>query len=231
MPPLPPLPPDPSPPVTGPPAEVPNVSGLPLLEAWSVLTEAGFTMGPDGFLRDAAGKRFELTINTTAGNPVREQIQVIMKEQFKAVGIELKIDNRPAGVLFGPFLRQRQYPHMVMYAWVMSPLTLPTLWHSNQIPTAANNWEGSNYPGWRNAENDKLVDQILEEIDTAKRVAKMFVREVFAGRYKPAPSITALAGKLRISIVRMSTATEPTEVAPRVMRVSLRTDFATRKAL
>lgn len=139
--------------------------------ARALLTEAGFTAGPDGVLRDSKGQRFELIIMTTAGNAVREQVEQIIKEQMRVVGIDLRIDNRPAGVLFGQTTRRRQFPHMVMYAWVFNPLTLPTLWHSNQIPTPANNFEGSNYPGWRNAENDKLVDQILEEIDTAKRIA------------------------------------------------------------
>lgn len=143
----------------------------------ALLAEAGFTMGPDGILRDRAGKRFEMTIMTTAGNAVREQVQQILREQFRAVGVDLKIDNRPAGVLFGQITRRREYPHLVMYAWLMSPSTLPSpLWHSNQIPTAANNWEGNNIPGWRNAENDKLSDEIGQEIDTAKRIA-MFKKQ------------------------------------------------------
>jgi GTP cyclohydrolase IA len=35
--------------------------------------------------------------------------------------------------------------------------------------------------------------------DTAKRVAKMFVREVFAGRYKPAPTITEFPNVTRLN--------------------------------
>jgi GTP cyclohydrolase I len=35
--------------------------------------------------------------------------------------------------------------------------------------------------------------------ETAKRVAKMFVREVFAGRYKPAPSVTEFPNVTRLN--------------------------------
>lgn len=143
----------------------------------ALLAEAGFTAGTDGILRDSAGKRFEITIMTTAGNALREQVQQVMREQLRQVGIDLKIDNRPASVLFGQVTARRQFPHLVLYAWVMSPATLPhALWHSAQIPRQENNWEGSNNPGWRNAENDRLIDQIVEEIDTAKRI-QLFRRQ------------------------------------------------------
>lgn len=139
--------------------------------ARALLQEAGFTPGPDGFLRDRAGRRFEITIMTTAGNALREQVQQVMKEQLKTVGIDLRIDNRPASVLFGQVTNRRQFPHLVMYAWLQTPLSLGnTLWKSEQIPTPANNWEGQNYPGWRNTENDQLLQQIENEIDVTKRI-------------------------------------------------------------
>lgn len=43
------------------------------------------------------------------------------------------------------------------------------LFHSSQIPTEANNREGSNHMGWRNAENDRILDQISQELDETKR--------------------------------------------------------------
>jgi peptide/nickel transport system substrate-binding protein len=139
--------------------------------ARQLLAEAGFTPGPDGILRDSRGQRVEMTIMTTAGNAVREQIQQIIKDQLRTVGIDLRIDNRPASVLFGQVTQRRQFPHMVMYAWLMTPLSLGnTFWHSTQVPAAGNNWEGQNYPGWKHAENDKLLEQIATEIDTAKRI-------------------------------------------------------------
>ncbi|MDR7448097.1 MAG: peptide ABC transporter substrate-binding protein [Armatimonadota bacterium] len=148
-----------------------------LERARALLREAGFTPGPDGILRDAQGRRFELTIMTTAGNALREQVQQVMREQLRQVGVDLRIDNRPASVLFGQVTARRQFPHLVMYAWVMSPTTLPAaLWHSTQIPRPENNWEGQNIPGWRNAENDRLIDQIMEEIDTQRRI-RLFRRQ------------------------------------------------------
>ncbi|MDR7419120.1 MAG: peptide ABC transporter substrate-binding protein [Armatimonadota bacterium] len=140
--------------------------------ARQLLAEAGFTPGPDGILRDPRGQRVEMTIMTTAGNAVREQVQQIMKDQLRTVGIDLRIDNRPASVLFGQVTQRRQFPHMVMYAWLMTPLTLGnTFWHSSQVPTAANNWEGQNYPGFRHPESDRLLEQIATEIDATKRIA------------------------------------------------------------
>ena len=43
--------------------------------------------------------------------------------------------------------------------------------HSSQIPSAANNWEGNNRVGWRNAENDRLWEQLISETDEQKRIA------------------------------------------------------------
>ncbi len=140
--------------------------------ARALLTEAGFAMGPDGVLRDSAGKRVEMTIMTTAGNSIREQIQQIMKEQLKQVGIELRIDNRPASVFLGPVVSRRQFPYLAMYGSLFTPETIPfNRFHSSQIPTAANNWEGDNRVGWRNAENDRLWEQLISEIDEQKRIA------------------------------------------------------------
>ncbi|MDR7535680.1 MAG: peptide ABC transporter substrate-binding protein [Armatimonadota bacterium] len=139
--------------------------------ARALLTEAGFTMGPDGVLRDRAGKRVEMTFMTTAGNAPREQTQQIIKEQLKQVGIEIRIENVPASVFFGRIVVRRQWPHLAEWATLFTPETLPyPNFHSSQIPSEANNWEGSNRGGWRNAENDRLSEQINETLDEAKRI-------------------------------------------------------------
>ena len=157
----------------------PNVKKYPYdpARARQLLAEAGFVPGADGVLRDRNGKRVEMTFMTTAGNATREQTQQIVKEQLKAVGIEIRIDNRPASVFLGPVILRRQWPHFAEYGTLYTPEVMPfTDFHSSQIPSAANNWEGSNRRGWRNAENDRLSEQIGQELDTAKRI-EMFRRQ------------------------------------------------------
>jgi len=145
--------------------------------ARQLLAEAGFVPGADGILRDRNGKRVEMTFMTTAGNATREQTQQIVKEQLKAVGLEIRIDNRPASVFLGPVILRRQWPHFAEYGTLYTPEVMPfTDFHSSQIPSAANNWEGSNRRGWRNAENDRLSEQIGQELDAAKRV-ELFRRQ------------------------------------------------------
>jgi peptide/nickel transport system substrate-binding protein len=161
--------------------------------ARALLQEAGFTMGPDGVLRDQAGRRSEMTIMSTAGNSLREQVEQVMKEQLKQVGIDLRIDNRPASVFLGPIINRRQYPHMALYGSLFSPETLPfNRFHSSQIPTAQNNWEGDNRVGWRNAENDRIWEQAISELDEQKRNALLRrQQEIFAEDAKPAAVLPA----------------------------------------
>ncbi len=138
--------------------------------ARQLLAEAGFTPGPDGILRDSRGRRFEMTIMTTAGAAVREQVEQIVKDHLRQIGIDLRIDNRPASVLFGQVTRERTFPHLVMYAWSSGPTThYQTIWKSTEIPTRENNFVGQNTPGYRNPEVDRLLDASLEEFDEAKR--------------------------------------------------------------
>lgn len=168
----------------GHPAANPNVKKYEYdpAKARTLLAEAGFRPGPDGILRDGAGRRVEMSLSTTAGNSIREQIEQIVQEQLRQVGIDVRIDNRPASVFFGTWVTRRQFPHMAMYASLFTPESLPSnRFHSNGIPSAANAWSGDNRVGWRNAENDQIWDQIIAEIDDQKRTALLKKQqEIFA---------------------------------------------------
>ncbi len=68
--------------------------------ARALLEEAGWVDSGDG-IREKDGQRLTLEISTPTGQQVRELTEQVLQEQFKAVGIELVINNVPAATLFG----------------------------------------------------------------------------------------------------------------------------------
>jgi len=138
--------------------------------ARALLQEAGFSPGPDGIMRNAQGQRLSFELNTTAGNRVREQVEQIIQQNLREVGIEIKIQNYPARVYFGEITNRRKFPGLAMYAWVMSPTSdCDQLYTADGIPSEANGWAGQNYPGYKNADMDRLCKAASREVDEAKR--------------------------------------------------------------
>ncbi|MBL8701057.1 MAG: peptide ABC transporter substrate-binding protein [Alphaproteobacteria bacterium] len=140
--------------------------------AQALFEEAGFKPGADGVRVNAAGQRLSFEIGTTAGNRTRESVQQVLQSQWKRVGVEIRIKNDPARVFFGEITRKRAFPAMAMYAWISSPENSPrNQLHAKHVPTEANSWAGQNYPGFADAEMDRLVEALEIELDFGKRKA------------------------------------------------------------
>lgn len=138
----------------------------------------GWTPGSDGILQKG-GKKLTLNFSTTAGNTIRERVQQILQAQWKAVGVQVNIQNYPASVIFGPdFLSKGESGKwdLAMYAWTGNPIFEEgNLFKGESIPTAANGYAGQNNPGWNNAEFNKLQKQAQVEFNLADRI-KLFDR-------------------------------------------------------
>lgn len=140
--------------------------------AAALLDEAGWSVMRGGIRHNAAGEKLSIELMTTAGNRSRETVQQVLQSQWRKLGIEVRIRNEPARVFFGQTMRQRQYTGLGMYAWISAPEALPRLTlHSSEIPRAETNFSGQNYPGFSNADADKLIDEIEVELDRARRKA------------------------------------------------------------
>ena len=139
-------------------------------KAKEYFAKEGFTPGPDGVMTNDAGDKLVFNYRTTAGNRPRELTQQVLADQWSQVGVKVEIDNRPPGVLFDPqHFYRREWPGMIMFAWVSYPTTLPSMWHSDQIPTEENGWSGQNVAGWSNPRADELVSEIEETLSEEKR--------------------------------------------------------------
>ncbi len=141
------------------------------VRAAALLDEAGWSRGPDGIRRNAAGERLSIELMTTAGNRSREQVQQVLQGMWRQSGIETRIRNEPPRVFFGETLSRRRFQGLALYAWISRPESVPrSTLRSDEIPTAERNWSGQNYGGFRNAEMDALIDAIEGELDRARRL-------------------------------------------------------------
>ena len=149
----------------------PNVKKYPydVAKAEALLDEAGWKKGSDGY-RYKDGKLLEFTIMTTAGNPTRESVQVLVQSDWKKLGVKLGIQNQPANVFFGDTTNKRKFPHFAIYAWIQSPISDGEgLWTIKNIPSKENNWQGQNFPGWRNAEVDVIDSKVPVTLEESER--------------------------------------------------------------
>lgn len=141
-------------------------------KARTLLAEAGWTdANKDGVLeRNLAGRStpFEFTFLLNAGNESREQIMLLLVDEFRKVGIKASIKKLDWSV-FLENLRQRQYDAYVG-AWVNDPIPSDPfqIWHSSQIQN-----KGSNYVGFNNKRADELMELNRLEFDAEKRKAYM----------------------------------------------------------
>src|SRR5205807_412747 len=71
-------------------------------QAKTILDSLGWTPGSDG-IRQKAGQRLSFDNTTTSGNQLRENVQLLVKQNFEDVGVEMNIKNQPTDQLFGSY--------------------------------------------------------------------------------------------------------------------------------
>ncbi|MBI3536858.1 MAG: peptide ABC transporter substrate-binding protein [Chloroflexi bacterium] len=133
-------------------------------KAKQLLDDAGWKPGADG-IRVKDGNRLKLKYQTTTGNKLREDSQVLIVENMKAIGVEFFIENQPSALLLGTWdnasPRKRGSYDIVMYTTTpdIDPHNfMVTYFGSTSIPSP-DNQGGINYSRWNDSETDKLIAQ------------------------------------------------------------------------
>jgi len=141
-----------------------------LTEAKRLLSEGGYTdRDGDGVLEDRAGNPIQFSLNTNAGNQVREKICSILKEDWTKLG--MKVNYRPLD--FTTLVEKIDNTFdwdaiLIGFTGTIEPNNSANLLRSNgnlhlwnpSQPKPATAWE---------AEIDSLLDQGSREIDEPKR--------------------------------------------------------------
>jgi peptide/nickel transport system substrate-binding protein len=144
-------------------------------KAKQLLDQGGWTVGADG-IRTKGGTPARLKITTTTGDKVREQVELILVDEWKQIGVKLEINNVPSSVLFGSWSQNapRKKGNFDINMYASSPdidphETVSGRFHSKNIPRPENSGAGFNYYRFSKPEVDRLIDQAGASVDQEAR--------------------------------------------------------------
>lgn len=141
-------------------------------KAKQLLASAGMTMGSDGYFHPnfgpEKGKDLTLSISTTSGVPVRQQIEELFQADMKAIGVKIHIQNYDANTLFGTVGPKGEFD-MIQFAWVGSPFlsgNQPIYCSYTNAAICGENWDH-----YADPKVDSLLKQALATLDPTQDAA------------------------------------------------------------
>lgn len=142
--------------------------------AQKLLDEAGWTPGPDG-IRERNGKRLKLTFQTST-NSVRQQLQAIIKQWWREIGVDVELRNINASVFFStdpgnPDTYQKFYADVEMYTSIsgIEPGRYVAGKTCDKAPRVDNQWRDTNIPRYCDKDYDTLVTELDKTADIERR--------------------------------------------------------------
>jgi peptide/nickel transport system substrate-binding protein len=135
-----------------------------------MLDQAGWRRGAGGG-REKNGVKLEFTNSTTTGNPVREQAQLLLMQDWRAIGASMRVQNMPAAVIWGEFWQQSRFQSVMVavnFTLGADPDVTPRF-HSSAI--GAKGGRGQNNYQFANEEMDRLLLLGARQFDQAQRRA------------------------------------------------------------
>ncbi len=133
-------------------------------QARQLLDQAGWQPGADG-IRSRNGLRLRLKLQGPTGDSLREQVEQVILDQWRAVGVEAYIENAPTAALFGTWdsggiARHGKFDVLIYTTGLPIPdpqSQIETYFASWQIPLVSNKGAGYNYMRWINSAADAAI--------------------------------------------------------------------------
>jgi peptide/nickel transport system substrate-binding protein len=138
-------------------------------QAKALLTQSGYTLGPDGIFTHPERGRLAIQIDTTENNPLRQTTIEVMIPQLKAAGIEATYNantdifngpDKPTSLIAGGF-------QAAVFAWVGNPFvsSQPPIYQSPQGDAV-----GQNYARVGTPEIDALFAELIRTTERERQV-------------------------------------------------------------
>lgn len=105
---------------------------------------------------------FRFTMHYPVGNPLREYAAVVVKNNLKAVGIEVSLEKMEMGIFFNN-IYERKFDSWMAGFGVSIPIDLKPYWYSDPGVGFLN------FSNYRNNEADKILDKLKTKISSDKK--------------------------------------------------------------
>jgi peptide/nickel transport system substrate-binding protein len=139
--------------------------------AMEIMQSLGYTRGPDGLLRDAAGQKLHVEYRTTEQVIINRRALYPIAEDWKRIGIEVEPVVVPNQLIPDREYRA-QFPAFEMLAsGPGASAAAVRQWHSTSVPLPENRFAGSNRARYRNPELDSIIERYVVAIPKAERLA------------------------------------------------------------
>lgn len=159
-------------------------------KARQILDAAGWKIGTDG-VRVKNGVRLSFTNSTTAGNKLREQAQAFLQQNWRAIGVDMQINNMPAAVVWGEYYNKSKFDTLmvgIQYSVGGDPDALNRL-HSKYVPVETG--FGRNVLQYKNPALDKLLEDGVREVEPiARRLIYHKIQEILRAELPFLPIFT-----------------------------------------
>lgn len=133
-------------------------------KAKKILAEAGWKDTDGDGILDKNGKKFTFTFMQIANHPTQPKILPLIKEDMEKAGIDMKIQVLEWAVYIER-LEQKNFD-VCLLGWTTGYEADPyQVWHSSQ----ADKLHSSNHICFKNAEADRLIEEIRQTFDPKKR--------------------------------------------------------------
>jgi len=130
-----------------------------------LLAEAGWKDEDGDGILEKDGKKFTFTMLQIATSPIQQKMMPMIKETLAAGGIDMKIQNVEWSV-YVQRLEEQSFEACSL-GWTASFDPDPyQIWHSSQADIKGS----SNHIGFKNAEADRIIEELRRTFDMEKRL-------------------------------------------------------------
>lgn len=139
-------------------------------KARKLLEDAGWVAGSDG-IRAKGDVRLEFTLQATAGNHIREQLQQVLQQMWRDIGVDMKIETMPPAVLWADNWVMSKFQAIVAGTGFMLGPDADTSNYFASTSIPAQGGSGLNNFQYKNEEVDMLLAQGQAAADEEERDA------------------------------------------------------------